>query len=187
MSDERSYSRLTDSDPSIRYQAVRDLRYEYEQEVGSALVEALIVEQSPRLMWLLLISVLPIWLPTLDHRLSKEQTWPFSGAVTLRVIELTGIYPIHSIQPHLEGWLRSSDFDFRYAAVRYLIRKGGDLAATYEAARELLNDLPNAFTVKTVEHSWMDEFYDLEKRTAELEEFLEQCDEPIESEIESDV
>jgi hypothetical protein len=165
---------LLSPDPRRRFRQLTELRHNYEPEVGEALVQELITELEPGVWWLAVTSVLPIWLPALDRRLVDLQRWPFSSAQTLRVLQLAGGHVLHSAEDHLERWIASGEWEFRFAGFRWLC-VGGTMERACREAHRINADLSDGIAVNAeiqALHPWMTTFYDVEERRREVQIFL---------------
>lgn len=171
---------LNSSERLVRIRSLWLLRHRREPAVGEALVRALILEQVPEVWWLSVICVLPTWLPLLDRRLAELPAWPFSGARTLRVLQLARGHVLASARRYVGEWLAHQEWEFRFAAFRWLA-VGGSMEEADSAATALLNHLDESFEVNDQslnDCSWMAGFDNAMARRAELAAYRE-CGELI--------
>jgi hypothetical protein len=172
----RKFDDLTSPDPRRRFRALTDLRHEYEPEVGEALVRRLVIENESGVWWLTATCTLPIWLPLFDRTLLTHPSWPFSGGRTLRVLELSQGHVLHSAERHVDSWLASGQWAYRFAAFRWLAGGGSTMERACAAAKLLLDELGGSFSVSEEalrEYSGMEIFDDVNSREQELKQFLD--------------
>jgi hypothetical protein len=101
-------------------------------------------------------------------------SWPFSGAQTLRILELAGPHRLLSAAEYVDSWLRSPEWEFKFAAFRWL-KLGGSMEQACGAAVTLLEQLHSGFKVcpdSLVTCFWMEAFDDKEMRADELSQFI---------------
>jgi hypothetical protein len=174
-------SELESSDPKARFSAFVRLRYHYEEATGEALVRSFTKESESGVWWLAVQCVIPLWLPKLDLELKTLEDWTFTGSQTLRILELSGNAKLHSCSPYVPSWKVSSDWRFKFAALRWL-KVNGEMTEALEYAQQLLITIQHGFELGddgSSEGGWMNHFWSRNQRIEEIAVFLISCGEPV--------
>lgn len=151
------------------------LRHIRKQNVGEALVDALVCNPASEAWWLACMCVVPVWLPTLERRLAGLAVWPFNSSQTLRILQLARGRALHSGRRHAAGWLCHTDWRFRFAGFRCLAACGATTEEARRVARGLLANYGESPEWDEVsrQYTWMLGFDDYAEREAEIAAYLE--------------
>lgn len=176
MSDIDHLRDLHSDDPRVRFRALVQLKHNYDHKVGNEIVQLCIRETAPTVWSFAARCALPIWLPLLDNTLVELEEWPFSGAQTLRIIELAKPNPFNSTKRFIDAWSNSEQWEFRFAAFRSMMIIA-TMTETCRLANELHSEI-NSFQVNedSIEYGfWMTDFSNVQSRREELLSFLADC------------